>query len=271
MGKKLQQKKQQQSSATKDSAPTSSSSSSNQPIMKKLSPMKRNELNHLVDQLLQLGFTASDTKTKTCWEQYVEIQTVLARIKDIESEMKIKTTGGNRDRISYVKTFTKWAQDNGAEFESIEIIEYPNMGLGLRATKDIAKDDLFAIVPNSMIMSLDNVSASISPMMSQLPMIESMHNVKLAFSLLVERLNPDSFWKPYMDLLPTKYSTVMNFSVSEMQELKGSSALPIALNQCKSIARQYAFIHKFLRTVGDEHSDPALELFRSKFTYELYW
>lgn len=269
MGKKLQQKKQQhQSSTSKDSAAAPTTSSLNQPTMKKLSPMKRNELNHLIDKLLQLGFTASDTIK---WDQYVEIQTVLARVKDIESELKLKSSGGNRDRSTYIKAFTKWAQDNGAEFDGVEIAEFPNMGLGLKATKDIAKDNLFAIVPNSMIMSLDNVSSAISPMMSQLPMIESMHNVKLAFSLLVERLNPDSFWKAYMDLLPTKYSTVMNFSVSEMQELKGSCALPAALNQCKSIARQYAFIHKFLHTVRDEQTDPVLELLRSKFTYELYW
>lgn len=259
MGKKLQLKKQTVNNGGGGGAPS--------PATKKLSPMKRNELNHLIGKLLQLGVTATETVK---WEQYVEMQTLVERIKDIESELKVKPSA-SRDRNSYVKAFVKWAHDNGAQFDGMDICEFPNQGLGLRATKDIAKDEQFVVIPNRMIMSLDNVSTDIIPMMAQLPMIESMHNVKLAFSLLVERLKADSFWKPYMDVLPTKYSTVMHFSVSEMQELKGSSALPLALNQCKSIARQYAFIHKYLHKVRDAQHDPLLDAFREKFTYEMYW
>lgn len=121
-----------------------------------------------------------------------------------------------------------------------------------------------------MIMSLDNVSASIAPMMSS-PIIESMSNVKFAFWLIVEKLNPDSIWKPYLDILPDKYSTVMNFSVNEMQELKGSSALPAALNQCKNIARQYAYINKFVKNKQVDNVDPVFEMLRERFTYDLYW
>lgn len=260
MGKKLHSKKQ----TVNNGAPVAPAAT------KKLSPMKRNELNHLIGKLIQLGFTASETVK---WEQYVEMQTVVERVKDIESELKVKPSG-SRDRSGFVKAFLKWARENGAQFENVEICEFPNMGLGLRATKDLAKDEQFVVIPNQMIMSLDNVSKvskDIIPMMSQLPMIESMHNVKLAFSLLVERLKADSIWKPYMDVLPTKYSTVMNFSASEMQELKGTSALQLALNQCKSIARQYAFIHKYLHRVRDEQHDPLLDTLREKFTYEMYW
>lgn len=239
---------------------------------RKLPVLKRIELNQLIDQLLQLGYNPT-TSLPEQWAQYVEIQSVLARIQSIESELKVKMSGGGGRgrRTAYIDSFTEWAHSNGASFNGIRIAEFPQYELGLVAERQFAKGDLFITVPKEMVMSLDNVSASLAPMMAQLPMIESMLNVKLAFSLLVERLNPNSFWRPYIDILPDRYSTVMSFSVADMQELKGSSALSSALSQCKNIARQYAFINKFIQSVKEEQSDPVLNMLKDKFTYDLYW
>lgn len=238
-------------------------------VNKKLPIVKWVELNQLIDSLLQLGFNPAHTLTEQ-WNQYMQMKTLLARVQSIEAELKVKSTGG-KNRATYISSFIEWAKVNGAEFDGVDIAEYSNYELGLVATKPFKHNEIFMTIPKKMIMSLDNVSASIAPMMSQLPMIESMLNVKLAFSLLVEKLNSNSFWKPYIDILPDKYATVMNFSVHEMQELKGSSALGAALNQCKNIARQYAFINKFIQNVKDEQSDPLLAMLKDKFTYDLYW
>ena len=51
-----------------------------------------------------------------------------------------------------------------------------------------------------------------------------MPNVALAFHILNESYNPKSFWKPYLDALPSSYDTVMYFTPSEMEDLKGSPA-----------------------------------------------
>lgn len=236
-------------------------------VAKQLPVLKRVELNQLLDNLLKLGFTSTNSLTEQ-WNEYVEMKTLLSQIQVIESELKIKNSG--KTRVACIDKFLDWAKKNGAEFDGIEISEFPNYELGLGAKKDIKKDEIFITIPRKMIMSLDNVSASIAPMMSS-PIIESMSNVKLAFWLIVEKLNPDSFWKPYLDILPDKYSTVMNFSVAEMQELKGSSALPAALNQCKNIARQYAYINKFVKNKQVDNVDPVFEMLRERFTYDLYW
>lgn len=51
-----------------------------------------------------------------------------------------------------------------------------------------------------------------------------MPNVALAFHVLSERYDAKSFWKPYLDALPSSYDTVMYFNPDEITELKGSPA-----------------------------------------------
>lgn len=236
-------------------------------LYKQLPVLKRLELNQLLDNLLKLGFGSTNSLTEQ-WNEFIEMKNLIGQIQVIESELKVKNSG--KTRLSCIEKFVEWAKQNGAEFDGIEITEFPNYELGLGATKDIKQGDVFIKVPRKMIMSLDNVNASIAPMMAS-PIIDSMSNVKFAFWLIVEKLNPDSIWKPYLDILPERYSTVMNLSVAEMQELKGSSALPAVLNQCKNIARQYAYINKFVKNRKVDNVDPIFEMIREKFTYDLYW
>ena len=56
------------------------------------------------------------------------------------------------------------------------------------------------------------------------PILSQMPNVALGFHVLNELYDPKSFWKPYLDALPSSYDTVMYFSPAEITELKGSPA-----------------------------------------------
>lgn len=58
-------------------------------------------------------------------------------------------------------------------------------------------------------------------------MLKHMPNVALALFLLLEQFSGDtpSFWTPYLNMLPSSYSTVLYFSSQDMQELKGSPTL----------------------------------------------
>lgn len=236
---------------------------------KKLPVNKRNELAKCIDQILSHGFKTT-TNLSEQWSQYVEIRSLLDRVQSIESDLKVKSSS-SKNRVGCIENFCNWARDNGAHFDGVKITEIPGYGMGLEATKEFDEGAVFISIPKKLLMGLDNVSTAIAPMMSEMPMIQSMSNIKLAFSLLVEKLNPNSFWKPYIDILPEKYSTVMNFSSSEMQELKGSSALSSALVQCKNIARQYAFIRKYIDNIKEEGFDATLLTLKERFSFDLYW
>lgn len=234
--------------------------------------LKRLELRQLVDSLLQMAFIKTSVPADQ-WQQYVDMQTLLDRIRSIESELRWRPAGGRNQRVQHIATFKQWARSNGAQFDGVDIVEFAGFGLGLVARRPIERGSVFVTVPQPMIMTVDNVAAGLRRLMRQMPMVEEMMSVRLAFSVLVERLDEQSFWRPYLNVLPERYSTVLSFTVNDMQELRGSSALPEALNQCRSIARQYAFFHKLLHKEdgGGEEVDALVEVLREKFTYELYW
>lgn len=237
---------------------------------KKLSQQKRNELNQLTDYLLKLGFDSTGTVNEL-WTQYNEIESHLERIRGIESELKTKSTGG-KNRLAAIQRFCEWAQENGAKFDGVCIQQYPQYELGLQAIKEFQRGERFATIPKKMLLTIENLSKCAADVIAQLPVLDTMPNVKLAFALVIERLcGGASFWKPYIDLLPERYSTIMYFTASEMNELKGSSAFVPALNQCKHIARQYAFIRKAIQNLKADGPDSMLLVLKDRFTYDLYW
>lgn len=237
---------------------------------KKLSQQKRNEINQLADHLLKLGFDGTVTVNEL-WTQYTEIAAHLERLQAIESELKSKSQNG-KNRLATIDRFCEWAQMNGAHFDGVNIQQFPHYELGLMAIKDFKCGDQFITIPKKMLLSLDNLSQTASEVMDQMPVLDTMPNVKLAFALAIERLNGNaSFWKPYIDLLPERYSTVLYFTPNDMNELKGSSAFVMALNQCKHIARQYAFIRKAIQNLICDRPDSMLAILKERFTYDLYW
>lgn len=124
---------------------------------RQLPVLKRVELNQLLDNLLKLGFSTTNSLTEQ-WNEFVEMKTLISQIQVIESELKVKNSG--KTRLTCIEKFVEWAKANGAEFDGIEIAEFPNYELGLAATKDFKQDELLITVPRKVIMSLDNVSAS---------------------------------------------------------------------------------------------------------------
>jgi hypothetical protein len=65
----------------------------------------------------------------------------------------------------------------------------------------------------------------VDPLFRTDAMLQHMPNVALSLLLLVEKFKADSFWKPYIAVLPTEYTTVLYFKTNELQELKGSPSL----------------------------------------------
>ncbi|XP_055636981.1 actin-histidine N-methyltransferase [Toxorhynchites rutilus septentrionalis] len=228
---------------------------------RKLSMSKQNELNSLVDALIKHSFLKT-TNLNEQFKQYQDMHAVLERIRKVESELKLKINNG-KARQSNIETFCRWAKENGCQFDGVQISEFSGFEMGLEATKDFREGDLFVTVPKKLIFSVTEDS-KIPDIMKDIPvmMVQNLSNLMLALLLIVERFQPNSEWKPYLDVLPDRYSTVLYFSPAEMAELKGTSAFGSALSQCKNIARQYGFIKKFIQN--------KTALLKNNFTYDLY-
>lgn len=205
----------------------------------KLSAQQRKELNNLVGLLVKENVFENYTNPNEEWRQYENIQGILKQIQAIEAPLQRKRATEEDSRLANIEKFYQWAKDNGVHYEGLEIKKFPDYDLGLVATRDIKKDDLLFTIPRQLILSEENLQ------------YEFVHNcfkfsnMRLAFTLMMESLKEDSFWKPYIDLLPDSYSTVLYYTPEEMAELKGSNALSGALKLCLIIARLYVNIYSW--------------------------
>ncbi|GFG32224.1 hypothetical protein Cfor_02037 [Coptotermes formosanus] len=233
-------------------------------VRKPLSRQKRSEVNSLVERLLKVSSTILPAPhADKEWESHLKIEKLVEKIRKIESDMKIPVA----DRRAYIEEFTTWMKVYGAEIDGVKISHFPGYGYGIEAEKNFAQGDLLLAVPRKVMLTTENIQDSLlDPLFRTDAMLQHMPNVALSLLLLVEKFKADSFWKPYIAVLPTEYTTVLYFKTNELQELKGSPSLEPALKQCRNIARQYAYFS----TLFQKSSDPASVLLREVFTYEQY-
>merc|ERR1711971_1496541 len=182
-------------------------------LFKTLPPIKRAELNKVVEKLFQVCSNFADEPTTPAkqWSEFQDISGLVETVREIEKGYSMCRT--LPDRKNAVKPFTKWIEDLGGVVNGVEVTELPGQGLGLRATKDLKEGDEVMRIPVKAMMS-------------------------------VETAKPASIWEPYINILPHTYSTVLYFTPSQLAALRGSPALEDALKHYKFVARQYAYFYR---------------------------
>lgn len=234
----------------------------------KLSANKRSELKVLADAIL----VKTREKVTDEFQHYLELNGLLDRIKKLESEIK-PCFKSSRD-ADVIEKFVGWCQEQGAKFDKIQLTKLAGYDLGLVAKTELKKDETFIEVPDSMIFSFSKIQEDLPEMLKQrvfldCPLFDGMSHIRLAFALMVEKLNVNSRFKPYLDILPEKYRTVLYFTPAEMKELQGTMALSSAVRQVKFIATQYAFLYKYLMMAVENH--PVIDELKENFSYDFYW
>lgn len=225
-------------------------------------------IDELVDKLLQMCTTETVGVPKALQLQE-EIHSLTQKVIEIETGESDAHAESIDTRCSSatIDRFTDWVKSNGAIFEGSEITEFQGYDLGLKANTDISQDSLIIAIPRKLMLTVEEAkNSSLGPLIERELILKTMPNVALAIFLLLEKSKKDSFWKPYLDILPNTYSTVLYFTPDELRELQSSPTLELALKQIKSITRQYAYFRKLFRS----SSDPVCKLFRKIFTYNQY-
>ncbi|XP_059045181.1 actin-histidine N-methyltransferase [Achroia grisella] len=227
---------------------------------------KRKVLAVLVDKLLRLSsIITQGSNIANSWEHYKQIEAIIKEIINIETHFNTKTK--QNPRHFNIENFLKWLNENGAIFEGLEISEFEGYELGLKATKNFSEGSLLLMVPSKLMLTEQNARESeLSPFINVDPLLQNMPNITLSLFLLLEKNKPDSFWKPYIDILPEKYSTILYFTSEELSELRPSPAFESALKLYKSIARQYAYFYNKIHTLNI----PVLKDLQEIFTFENY-
>ncbi|XP_041353715.1 actin-histidine N-methyltransferase-like isoform X2 [Gigantopelta aegis] len=208
-----------------------------------LSKAARKEIGELVSQLLQVCSKPVATGVKE-WEDYPEIHGLIEKIRKLQSPL----APAEKNREEFFPAFLGWLKENGVQTNSVEIVNYPSFGFGLQARQDLKEPELFLSIPRKLMMTVDSAKKSgLGAVYAEDKIMQAMPNITLALHLLCEKKKADSFWKPYIDILPSSYTTPLYFGEDDLQHLKGSPAHGDSLSQYRNIARQYAYFYRLLQ------------------------
>ncbi|EPQ14951.1 Histone-lysine N-methyltransferase setd3 [Myotis brandtii] len=202
---------------------------------------------NLTSELLQKCSSPAPGPGKE-WEEYVQIRSLVEKIRKKQKGLSVTFDGKRED---YFPNLMKWASENGASVEGFEMVNFKEEGFGLRATRDIKAEELFLWVPRKLLMTVESAKNSVlGPLYSQDRILQAMGNITLAFHLLCERADPNSFWQPYIQTLPSEYDTPLYFEEDEVRSLQSTQAVHDVFSQYKNTARQYAYFYKVIQKAG---------------------
>nr|CAI5851764.1 unnamed protein product [Callosobruchus analis] len=234
---------------------------------------QKTEVAENVDHLLRICTTSPEKNISKALETQVEINLITERLRDFEINYINKSSDQeaaniqNRCSATTIERFMNWVTSEGGILECCEICEFEGYGLGLKVTKDTKFASLVLAVPRNLILTVKSAyNSEFKYLIEKDQLLRGMPTVAMSIYLLYEKFKNNSFWRPYLDILPDIYSTALYFTKEELEELHGSPTLENALKLNKSIARQFAYFHKLFHA----SDDPVSRVMRGKFTYDEY-
>lgn len=221
------------------------------------------DMMNIISELLQKCSSPAPAPGKE-WEEYVQIRSLVERIRKKQKGLSVIFDGTRED---FFPELMAWAAENGASTEGFEIANFPEEGFGLKATRDIKAEELFLWIPRNMLMTVESAKNSVLGLLySQDRILQAMGNIALAFHLLCERADPNSFWMPYIKTLPSEYDTPLYFEEEEVHYLQSAQAINDVYSQYKNTARQYAYFYKVIQT----HPNASKLPLKDAFTFDDY-
>ncbi|ONK80403.1 uncharacterized protein A4U43_C01F17290 [Asparagus officinalis] len=178
----------------------------------------------------------------------------------------------NSEPQAKLQLFLQWLQANGGDLRGCSI-KYcgPNKGFGIFSNEKTP--DIVMVVP---------LDLAITPMrVLQDPLVgprcralfeegDVDDRFLVMIFLMVERLRPDSSWKPYLDMLPCSFGNPLWFTESELAELKGTTLYRASMLQSKKLEALY---EDKVKGLVEEllHSDGELKSVRNVQFEDFLW
>jgi len=162
----------------------------------------------------------------------------------IDDKTLLSLAGGEHEQTILFKEFFSWLLKGGSKFPNLYLHFYSESYRAINAKRDIAEDSDILFVPHELIMTSEIARASeIGRAITRSgATLRSRHSF-LATYLLAERANPNSYWKPYLDILPQTYETIpLFFEDGLLAELEGSMAMEKIRDRHESLRMEYSNI-----------------------------
>ena len=154
-------------------------------------------------------------KCSVCKKEYLKSEFSCHQKKKSSSNRKCKYCSGQLIRPNVSKILLDWLISHGAQFPQLQILDISDEHRGVYATSTISKNKYIVKIPMCCIITTETVIHSdigkkLTDLIDNTSVTFSEHNY-LALYLLQERNNENSFWKPYLNMLPKRYENFPYF------------------------------------------------------------
>jgi len=160
-------------------------------------------------------------------------------------DIAISDRGEAHEMSEKMAIFEKWLLDNGSKYPQLEMREYDEEVRGVHAKEEIEEDVNIVEIPLSCLITVEmgkQTEVGQAVLAANLDLDAPKH-VFLMLFMLVDRKNPDSFFKPYYDTLPPTLSNMPIFwSEEELRWLDGSYLQTQVEDRRFAIENDYAAI-----------------------------
>jgi hypothetical protein len=165
---------------------------------------------------------------------------------------------GVKSDAGALSKLTAWLESNKLPPHKVEI----GSDGKLVATEDIAAGELMLSVPFKFLISPKTAGdGSLGPALKEIALPNS---IVLTLFLIAEKTDPNSFYQPWLSVLPEKVPSSLYFNEEEMAELEGSMMHSITQQRRQVLANEYKEVMQIL-SVNHSALFPA-----DKFTEEQY-
>ena len=143
--------------------------------------------------------------------------------------------------------FERWLIENGSVYPKLELKDYGNEVRGCHATSDIDNNETIISIPLKCLITVEmGKQTSIGRAIIDANVeLDAPKHIFIMIFMLIDRLNPKSFFKPYYDILP---ATLRNMPVfwneDELSYLEGSFLLTQIAERNLAMENDYESICK---------------------------
>lgn len=143
---------------------------------------------------------------------------------------------------SSIANLLHWLEQAGATMSQLEIVSLGGGERGVRALAELAPGELLLRIPRRCLLTVDDARASeIGRLLEAHARLDDERAYLQAFILQEKERGADSFWKPFVDILPKSFPThPFFFHKDEFSLLQGTFAHGMVEYQRTKLANRYA-------------------------------
>eukprot|EP00903_Cladosiphon_okamuranus_P008428 g8101.t1 len=161
------------------------------------------------------------------------------------AEASVETNPDDPDHDAKVVAFERWLLENGGSFPRLEIRRYDPEVRGVHARGEIDPDEVIVEIPLKCLITVEMGKALPvgQAVLTSGVSFDAPKHIFLMLFILTDMRKPDTFFRPYYDLLPTTLGNMPIFwTDEEMKLLQGSYLVTQVEERNQAIEGDYGVI-----------------------------